>query len=130
MLPIKFFALNNFLHGLSYQVPDRLMLRNSTPYLRGRNVDPPTDQLISMRGLFACAVENNEANQFLQLIEAMPLMQLFNVVFTDQAVEGRVAFAPANFFNSIDCVRRRRTQQLAFIHFELRLASYGRPQHC
>src|SRR5439155_841583 len=29
----------------------------------------------------------------------MPPRQLFNVVFTDQAVEERVAFAPANFFN-------------------------------
>ena len=106
------------------------MLRNSSPYLRGRNVDPPMDQLKSMRGLFACAVENNEANQFLQLIEAMPLMQLFNVVFTDQAVEGHVTFAPANFFNGIDCVQRRGTKQLAFIHFELRLAFYRRPQHC
>jgi len=60
----------------------------------------------------------------------MPLGQLLNVVFTDQAVEDRVAFALANFFNSIDYVRRRRTQQLAFIHFELRLAFYRRPQHC
>src|ERR1043166_7829928 len=96
------------------------MLRNSSPYLRGRNVDPPMDQLIRMRGLFSGAIENNKANQFLQLIEAMPLRQVFNVVFTDQAVEGRVTFAPANFFNSIDCVRRRGTKQLAFIHFELR----------
>jgi hypothetical protein len=62
MRPIKFFALNDFLHGFSYQVPDRFVLCNSSPYLRGRNVDPAMDQLIRMCGLFACAVENNEAN--------------------------------------------------------------------
>src|SRR6516164_9784917 len=60
----------------------------------------------------------------------MPPRQLLNVVFTDQAVDGRVAFASANFLNRVDCVRRRRSQQLAVIHFKLRLAFDRRSQHC
>ena len=59
----------------------------------------------------------------------MPPRQLLNVVFTDQAVDGRVAFASANFLNRVDCVRRWRSQQLAFIYFKLRLAFDRRLQH-
>ena len=80
--------------------------------------------------MFPAAVKNHEANHLLQFGEAMPSRQLLNVVFTDQAVDGRVAFTPANFLNRIDCVRRRWSQQLAFIHFKLRLAFDRRSQHC
>src|SRR5882724_12525266 len=83
-----------------------------------------------MWGLFAGPVENHEANHLLQLGEAMPPAQLLNVVFTNQAVDGRIAFASANSLNRIDRVRRRRPQQLAFIHFKLLLAFDRRLQHC
>ena len=59
----------------------------------------------------------------------MPPRQLLNVVFTDEAINGGIAFASANFLNRVDCVRRRRSQQLALIHFKLRLAFDCRLQH-
>ena len=62
------------------------------------------NQLIRMRGLFAATIQNNEVNHFLQLREPIPPRQLLNVVFTDQAVEGRVGFASANILNSVDRV--------------------------
>ncbi len=83
-----------------------------------------------MWGLFAGPVENHDANHLLQFGEAMPPGQLLNVVFTNQAVDGGITFASANFLNCIDRVRRRRSQQLAFIHFKLRLAFDRRLQHC
>ncbi len=59
----------------------------------------------------------------------MPLRQLLNIVFTDQAVDGRIAFTAANFLDRVDCVRRRWSQQLTFIGFKLRLAFDRRLQH-
>src|SRR6187431_2759548 len=59
----------------------------------------------------------------------MPLRQLLNIVFTDQAVEGGIAFAAENFLNRVDCVRRRWSQQFAFVDFKLRLTLDRRLQH-
>jgi hypothetical protein len=60
----------------------------------------------------------------------MPSRQLRNVIFTDQAVNLCVEFASVDFLNSIDRIRRGRPQELAFIHFKLRLAFGRRSQHC
>ena len=79
--------------------------------------------------LLPATVENHNSNDLLQFAEAMPLRQLLNVVFTDKAVQGCIAFTAQNFLNRVDGVRRRWSQQFAFICFKLWLAFDSRLQH-
>ena len=79
--------------------------------------------------MLPAAVENHKSNGLLQFGEAMPLRQLLNVVFTDKAVQGCIAFTAQNFLNRVHCVRRRWSQQFAFVDFKLRLTLDRRLQH-
>jgi len=79
--------------------------------------------------LLPATVENHKSNDLLQFGEAMPPRQLLNVVFTNQAVQAYIAFTAENFLNRVDRVRRRWSQQFAFIDFKPRLAFDRRLQH-
>src|SRR5437762_3978635 len=66
------------------------------------------------------AIKNNKTDQLFQFSEAMPLRECRYVVFTDEIVNLGASFAPSNFFDGVNCIRRSRAIQFAIIKYESR----------
>ncbi len=53
------------------------------------------------------AIKNNKTDDFFQFRKAMPFRECGHVVFADEILDFRVSFAPSDFFDSVNRVRRR-----------------------
>jgi hypothetical protein len=94
--------LNEGTHGFGNEIADGAPLRNPQANLGGGDIDPARNPKELMCGRVIAALENDEADELLQVFDPTPGMKLPDVVLTDEVKELGVGMIATNQLNGVD----------------------------